>query len=127
MSLTLLNRVRGLLDDNNLLDGYAVRYFRWTDADIAGNTPLILFRQTGSGESNELVQNTTVSIVLLATPTTVVTADARMQTILRTIRLSGSETGSVRFDPSGTVVGPSYLENGRPVFSLDVVVFTQDQ
>ena len=127
MSLTLLNRVRGLLDDSSLLDGYEVRYFRWTDSDAAGNTPLILFRQTGSGESNELVQNTTVSIVLLATPTTVVTADALMQTILRTIRLSGSETGSVRFDPSGTVAGPSYLENGRPVFSLDVVVFTRDQ
>ena len=127
MSLTLLNRVRGLLDDNNLLDGYAVRYFRWTDADIAGTTPFVLFRQSGSGESNELLQNTLVSVVLVATPTTVVTSDALMQTLLRWVRVSGSDTGSIRFDPAGTVVGPSYLENGRPVFSLDVRVFTEDQ
>jgi len=127
MSLTLLNRVRGLLDDNNLLDGYAVRYFRWTDADIAGNTPFVLFRQSGSGESNELVQNTLVSVVLVATPTTAVSADALMQSLLRWVRVSGGDTGSIRFDPAGTVVGPSYLENGRPVFTLDVRVFTQDQ
>ena len=127
MSLTLLNRVRGLLDDNNLLDGYAVRYFRWTDADIAGTTPFVLFRQSGSGESNELLQNTLVSVVLVATPTTLVTADALMQTLLRWVRVSGSDTGSIRFDPAGTVVGPSYLENGRPVFTLDVRVFTEDQ
>lgn len=128
MSLTLLQRVHAHLDAANLLTGYSVRYFRWTDADIAGNTPFIMFRQSGSGSSDILLQDTQVSVVLVGLPTTVVDADARAQQILRYVRGSTVQTDdAIRFDPVGTVRGPTYLENGRPVFEIVVRVYTEDQ
>ena len=127
MSATLLTRVKNLLDGEGLLTGYEVRYFRWTDADADGNTPFILFRQSGSGPSDVLLQETRVNITLVATPTTVVAADTRAQEILRLLRQDDTVTGVTRFDPQGTVRGPMYLENGRPVFDISVRCYTEDQ
>lgn len=127
MSATLLTRVKNHLDASSLLAGYDVRYFRWTDADADGNTPFILFRQSGSGNSNLLVQDTRVSIILVQNPTGATAGDTRMQSILRLLRGSTNVTGILRFDPQGTVRGPMYLENGRPVFELVVACVTEDQ
>ena len=128
MSATLLERVKTHIDAASLNAGYAVRYFRWTDAYVAGSTPFILYRQSGSGASDILLQDTRVSIILVGTPTTVVATDTRAQEILRYVRGSTVSTeGAVRFDPVGTVMGPMYLENGRPMFEVTVRVLTEDQ
>jgi len=127
VSATLLTRVHDHIDDAGLITGYAVRYFRWTDADLAGNTPIIMFRQSGSGASDELLQNTRVSIVLLANPTGVVAADTRAQAIQRLLRGDTVPTGIVRFDPVGAVRGPLMLENGRQAFEVIVACYTEDQ
>lgn len=127
MSATLLTRVKNLLDGEGLLSGYSVRYFRWTDADADGSEPLILFRQSGSGPSDIISQETRVNITLVATPTTVFAADTRAQAILRLLRDTDTVTGVTRFDPEGTVRGPMYLENGRPVFDIVARCYTEDQ
>lgn len=128
MSLVILEKVRDHINAAALLTGYAAKYFRWTDADVQGTTPFILFRRPGSGgDSNILLQQTDVLIQLVGTPTTVVAGDARMQSILRLFRGSTSQTGVVRFDPIGPVRGPLYLENGRPVWELLVRVMTENQ
>lgn len=129
MSATLLQRVKDHIDAANLLAGYGVRYFQWTDADETGATPFVMFRQSGSGDSNILLQDTQVSIVLVGSgPTKILDTDTRAQAILRYLRGSTVDTvGAVRFDPIGTVRGPMKLENGRPVFEIVVRVFTEDQ
>ncbi len=127
MSAALLNRVKDYADAANLLAGYEVKFFRWTDADVAGNTPFVLFRQSGSGGSDMLVQQINVSIILVATPTTALSADARAQQIARLFRVAGSQDGLARFDTQGAVIGPMYMENGRPVFEIVVRCYTEDQ
>lgn len=127
MSLPILQSVRDHILDAGLTAGYDVRFFRWTDQDAEGNSPLILFRIGGSGESNVVVQQTDVAIVLLDNPTGVVTGDARMTDILKLFRTSPTRVGILRFLPLGTKLGPFYLENGRPVWELTVRVFTEDQ
>lgn len=127
MSLSLLESVRDHILDAGLLTGYDVRFFRWTDLDADGNSPLILFRIAGSGESNVVVQQTDVAIVLLDNPTSVVTGDNRMTDILRLFRTTPDRAGILRFLPLGTKLGPFYLENGRPLWELTIRVFTEDQ
>lgn len=128
MSLALLEKVRDHINAAGLLTGYTAKFFRWTDADVNGTTPFILFRRPGSGgDSSILLQKTDVLIQMVGTPTTVVSGDARMQSILRLFRGSTSQTGVVRFDPVGPVTGPLYLENGRPVWELTVRCVTEDQ
>ena len=127
MSLAVLQRVQKHLDDAGLLTGYETKYFRWTDADVANAEPFVLFRQSGETGSDEFVQGILVQITLVTVPTGVVSADALMTEIARLFRVDGSEAGAFRFDVQGGVVGPMYLDNGRPVFTLDVRVMTEDQ
>lgn len=127
MSLAVLQRVKQHMDDAGLLAGYDVKYFRWTDADVEGAEPFVLFRQSGETGSDEFVQGILVQITLVTVPTGVVAADALMEEIMDLFLADGSETGAFRFDVQGGVVGPMYLDNGRPVFTLDVRVMTEDQ
>jgi len=105
-----------------------IKFFRATDAEQNGNIPFILFRVSGSGESNCLVQSITVTITVVGAKDSVLASDATAQAIARAFRVPGTAVdGVIRFETSGTVSGPSYMQNGRPVFSIDVVVFTEDQ
>lgn len=126
MSATLLENVQAFVEAAGYHTGYAKKYFRWTDADVTNSTPFILYRHPGStGESNQLMQQLDVLIQLVATPTTVKTADTLMNNILKLFRGTTTPTGVVRADPMGGVSGPFYLENGRPVFELIVRCITE--
>lgn len=127
MSLSLLESVRDHISDAGLLAGYDVRFFRWTDKDAEGNSPLIMFRIGGSGDSNVVVQQTDVAVVLLDNPREVLAGDERMTDILRLFRTNATRAGIIRFLPLGTKLGPFYLDNGRPVWELTIRVFTEDQ
>jgi len=114
-------------DPDDFLNGIAVRYFRWTDADINGNTPFIMLRQSGDGPSDVLLQQIEVTITLVHNLDAVVRADEAMLQIVRLFRSDAVQPGVVRFDPIGGVRGPMYLENGRPAWQLVVRVFAEDQ
>jgi hypothetical protein len=126
MSATVLTRVSSLLTAENLISGYAVKYFRYTDADTGGNTPFILFRQTGGGASDILLQSIQVTITIVHNPDGALTADETAQAIQRFLRGVTASEGIVRIDPAVEVRGPMYMENGRPVFELVARVFTED-
>ena len=126
MSATILNRVQGLLNTAGLLTGYATKYLRWTDADVNGTTPFVLFRQSGGGPSDVLLQSIQVTITIVHNATGAVTADATAQAIQRFLRGTTVATGIRRIDPAGEVRGPMYMENGRPVFEVVCRVFTED-
>lgn len=129
MSLQLLQRVSGHLNDAGLLTGYDVLYFKWTDERIEQNTPFILFRMAGtSGADNQCVQFPDVRILLVGSVTVPDDADTRAYDILRHFRTDfDTPTQSVKyFEPLGQVVGPMYLENGRPVFEINVRCMVDD-
>lgn len=129
MSVAVLDRVEAFLATApTLLTGYVVRFFRWTDEDIAQSTPFIMLRQPGTGgQGSALLQSVDVQVMLCDTPANVVSADARAAAIMRRFRSSTTQTGVVRFDPIGEVQGPLYLENGRPFWLINVRCYTEDQ
>lgn len=122
----LLPSVRDHLASADLLDGYRVQMYRWTDGDA---TPVIVFlRATSSGASDYLVQRPDVRIVMVTgSASDVRDGEVRMHHILRYLRHSYKTSGVLHFQPMSGVIGPSYLENGRGVFELNIRCLTDDQ
>lgn len=122
MSRELLLRAKNhIVDDGSLLGDYAVRYYRWSDADLNGGGSVALFRSAGTiGVNNRVVQFPDISLLLLATPALVTQADDDMLAVLRYLRSSYTNTaGSVfNFFPLNSYTGPTYLDNGRAMFEM---------
>lgn len=100
------------------------RFFSYTDASTNGNTPFFLFRGNGGGPSDMHLKRTMATITLVHNPSYVVVGDELMAKICRLLRTDATQDGVVRFDPQGGVVGPDYMDNGRPVWSLSVDIYT---
>ena len=126
MSLAILQKVKAHIEVAGLLTGFSPKYFRWTDADVKGTTPFMLFRRIG-GNSNMLLQGIDVLIQQVGIPTGVVDGDSNMGHIIKLFRGSSVQPGIIRFDPMGEVMGPLYLENGRPVWELTIRCYAEDQ
>lgn len=126
MSATLLQRVSAHLAAANLLDGYDVKYFRYTDANTQG--PLVMFRMAGSegSETDFTVQYPDITMVMVATPTTAVSASERMRQILQYLRRDFQGDGLLYIEPLSAVMGPYYMEDGRPWFQLEIRVIVND-
>jgi len=126
VSATLLQRVSDHLAGGSLLDGYTVRYFRWTDDN--GSEPTILFRMAGSqGALTDFsVQYPDVQVTLIGTPTTVVADSERCREIYQYVRENFEIDGGLNIEPLTAVSGPFQLENGRPWFQLDFRVLVSD-
>lgn len=128
MSATLLQRVKDhIVDDGGLLSGFAIKYYRWSDADLNGSGSVALFRMTGtSGSVQTPAQHLDVSLFLLADPDAVVAADAAMLAVLQYLRADFSDTGVFNMFPIGSYTGPTYLENGRAMFEMVIRCGVED-
>lgn len=128
MSANVLQALRNSLNGADLLAGYQVRYFRWTDADLDGAGNFILFRMTGgSGPSNRLLQQRDAQILIAGAPNDPQAADLRMTEILAFLRSeTAADANIVRFDPLGAPLGPMYTENGRPIWTINARAWTED-
>lgn len=131
MSVTLLERFRAHLDAGNLLDGYQVKFYRWSDQDLNGNGQLILFRMPGTeGDGAHVIQRPDVEITILCDPAQVEAGDRRMLQILQYLRANfDADTSFGRMFslwPIGVYTGPVYLENNRAMFRLVVRAVTTD-
>ena len=126
MSATLLQRVSDHLDKGNLLDGYDVHYFRWTDDN--GKAPTILFRMAGSqgALSDFSVQYPDVQVTLIGAPTTAVSDSERCREILQYVRENFEIDGGLNIEPLTAMSGPFQLENGRPWFQIDFRLIVSD-
>lgn len=120
MSATLLQAIKAhIIDDGELLDGYAVRYYRWRDSDLAGTLPVVLFRRSGTGgTSDHEVQFPDVSIQIVVDPAAVVTGDSDMTAVVRYCRANYTTSGVFNIQPLGEMTGPTYLQNGRAMFEI---------
>lgn len=125
----VLERVRDWLEDAELLTGYSVKFFRWTDEELQGAARQILIRPDGTeGPSDPYVQRPRVQLVLIEEPTRVLEGDARMRAVTREAR-SLTEPGpldTVEIDAAGPVQGPFYLDNGRAWWRLVLTVTVED-
>lgn len=127
MSITLLERLRDHIDAANLLDGYQVKFYRWSDQDLNGTGQLILFRMAGTGgPSAHVIQSNDVSIQMLCDPDQVRAGDNRMLAILRYLRNDFETNGVFNIWPVSGYSGPNYLENNRATFQLVVRCMTVD-
>jgi hypothetical protein len=126
VSATLLQRVSDHLAFGGLLDGYAVRYFRWTDDNAS--EPTILFRMAGSqgGLTDFSVQYPDVQVTLIGTATTVVADSERCREIYQYVRENFALEGGLNIEPLAAVSGPFYLADGRPWFQMDFRVLVSD-
>ena len=128
MSVELLQRFQQHLAAGNLLTGYDVKWYRWSDQDLNGRGQLILFRMPGtSGTGAHVIQRPDVELTILCDPEQIVAGDNRMLAILRYLRDNFSDGGQlVNMWPVGPYAGPIYLENNRAMFRLVVRVVTVD-
>lgn len=124
---TILSATRDHVNDAGLLAPYEDLYFRWSDSDVGGNTPFILFRFPGSnGPSSILLQQRDVLIVLVDTKGESERGHDRISAIERLFRQGGIQPGIRRFEVLGGLNGPLYLENDRPVWQLNIRCYTED-
>lgn len=126
MSATLLQRVSDHIDAGNLLDGYRIQYFRWTDAN--SEEPTILFRLAGSqGALTDFsLQYPDVQAVLIGSVATVVADSERCREICQYCRENYKIYGGLNIEPLSAISGPFYLQDGRPWFQLDFRVIVSD-
>lgn len=128
MIFQVVERTKQFLDDLGLIDEYQARFHRWYDDDVNGNTAIVLFRKTGDGVSDVFKQEYDVTITLLASDATkIIDVGNDAQAIVQAIRGTGSTSGVVKFQMLGNQQGPFYLENDRPLYQINVRVFTVDQ
>ena len=127
MSVTLMRRLRDHLQAANLLDGYQVEFYRWSDQNLRGDGQVIVFRMPGtSGVGAHVIQRPDVSIQIICGPTQVEDGDNRMLQILQYLRENFSTTDVFNMWPTGSYTGPMYFENNRARFELVVRCMTTD-
>ena len=133
MSVQLLQRMRSHLDQGNLLDGYKVLFYRWSDQDLNGSGQVILFRMPGTeGDGAHVIQRPDIEINMLCDPDQVAAGDARMLQILQYLRANFETAEDNPFGrvfnmwPIGVYSGPTYLQNNRAMFNLVVRCMTED-
>lgn len=118
MSATLLQAMSTYLASE--INGYTVKYYKWTDQDLAGSGEFVVFRMVQSGNSNNLISRPVMLIQVVANPATVTAADAVIHNVHDALLANDAPTGMVKVNPVGRPMGPYYLENGRAVFELNV-------
>jgi len=127
MSIELLKKVAGHLDDAGLITGYTKKYFRWTDADVAGTANFVLFRMAGTaGARDATVQRPDVRILLVCNAKSVDAGSQKAEAIFANFAGTTAPDGIIKLEPLGTVNGPFYLDNGRSVFEIIVRCFVSD-
>lgn len=125
MSTELLSRVRNHI--NHLLTGYTVKYYRWSDDDLATEAgKVIMFRMNGTGVGNHQRQLQDVRISVMSSPDDAASADDDMLAILRYLRANYEATDVFNIDPFGNYAGPIWLSNGRALFEMTVRCGVED-
>lgn len=117
----LLDTVKGHLDAGGLFDGWKVVYYRLYDEDTAvGAEPVVMMRTDGGGEANEYGQQPDVSFVIVGSQYGDVEAGNLAQAIKLYLIEHNTADRIVNFEILADVIGPSALDNGRPMFQLNV-------
>jgi hypothetical protein len=127
MSLPLLERVKTFFDEQSLITGYTIKYFTWTDADVAGTGNFICLQMAGTGGlRDEVVQRPDVRVIIVGAPTKTIEPDAKAKQIFDAFAGTETTDGVIKFEPIGVVGGPYQLDNKRWAFEIIVRCFVED-
>lgn len=123
----LLNTLKGHLDAGGLFDGWSVVYWQMYDEDTATDAPpVVMMRPDGGGEANEYGQQPDVTIAILGG----VNGYSQAADLATRIKLYLIEHNTaeqvVNFEILADVIGPTVLDNGRPMFQLNVRCWTEN-
>ena len=124
MTVAVMQSLRQYLADADLLDGYQVRFNRWSDEDLnqAGN--FVLFRIAGPGVSNRIQQRYDIDVYMVAEPESYVATKNAIAAIADYLRQAVQPPDVVRYSVPGNATGPFEMTNGRQVFRLAVQAYT---
>lgn len=124
MSVPVMQSLRQYLADAALLDGYQVRFNRWSDADLEGAGNFVLFRVAGPGVSNRIQQRHDIDLYMVAEPASYVTTQNAIQAVAEHLRQAVQPPDVVRYSVPSNPAGPFEMTNGRQVFQLAVQAYT---
>lgn len=128
MSIVVLERISGFLQDQGLIDGFGVKYYRWMSSDVGSSGNFIVLRsEAGSGQSDVYLQRIPVRMILVGEANDIVGLDTLTRSIQRLLRTGAKPDGIVKLEPTSEPVGPMFLENDRPVFEINFTAYTTDQ
>lgn len=107
-----------------LLADYTVKCFRWSDSE--DSPPMVLMRfPGGGGASDPLLQQFDVMLIMMQDSAAAKKGHDDMSAILKRVREGGSQGTVRRFEPLDNIMGPQYLDDGRPLWTINVRCYTE--
>ena len=124
MSIALIDALEDWLNAAGLLAGYSVAKNRWSDTQEQSGGEFIVIRNAGAGgTSNRLLKQIDLRVILVASPTSVVDGQNRMDQIVDYLRADAQPPTVVKYAVTSNPVGPLYMEDGRAVIEINVRVY----
>lgn len=123
MSVAVMQSLRQHLADAGLLDGYQVRFNRWSDQDLQQAGGFVLFRVAGPGTSNRIQQRYDINVYMASGTDNYVATQNDIAAVADYLRAAIQPTNVVRYAVLSNPIGPFELTNGRQVFQLAVQAY----
>ena len=122
----MLQTIEDYLADHSLIDGYLLRWYRWYDSDLSEtNDPFMVLKQDGGGEVNVWVARPFFRIQLVGRKSQDPREISGHIELIRDTLLTDHKTGEIiQFQVLSDIIGPTFIENDRPVFELGFTALT---
>ena len=126
MSVALLESLANDLANRGLLNGYAIKYYRWKDKDLSGSAKFVLFRMAGSsGPRDSVVQSPDVKILFVGEPDDIRNVNDIADGVFNYFAGIEKPEFVQKLEPLASVLGPYELDNSRCVFEVNVRCFIE--
>lgn len=121
-----LQDISQYLKDNNLIDGYIYKLFRWNDADLNNPTDkLMMLKQDGGGVVDRDVGRPFFNILIIGGKSEDPETGYSRAELIRDTMINDFTTGNVRlFSFINDIVGPLFIENDRPTYEVNFTALT---
>jgi hypothetical protein len=123
MTSATMETIEQVLLDANLTDGYEFKWYRWHDDDLKDKrTRLVTLRPESGGVADNLIGHPDYRIILIGQANDPVEPHDRAEAIKEHLLSLGAVDKIMQFQILADILGPSYLEDDRPVFELNIRV-----
>lgn len=117
---TAAEELRTHLDAASLLAGYTFRFYRWTDSDITAGARLAVIRGEGGGLVDPAIGRPDVRLLLVGGKKETQAIEANAEAIKSYLLQNPGSGDIMQFQLLTDIIGPTFLENDRPVFELNI-------
>jgi hypothetical protein len=112
--------LRAHLDTASLLAGFTFRFFRWNDAGIAAGGRHAVIRPEGGGQVDPAIGRPDLRLLLVGGKNETQAIEVNAQAIKSFLLQNPSSGDIMQFILLSDIIGPTFLENDRPVFELNI-------